>query len=104
MRPSTSSKDRKDILVRLRVMGSSRRLLHLLVIPIVTLWLGGCAGRIKGILEPVASTVPEASQVEMLVATTRRRTTPAEMFSGERGLALDFADIVVSIPPTACAK
>jgi esterase/lipase superfamily enzyme len=35
----------------------------------------------------------------MLVATTRERTTPAEMFSGVRGPALDFADIVVSIPP-----
>jgi esterase/lipase superfamily enzyme len=35
----------------------------------------------------------------MLVATTRARTTPAEMFSGDRGPGLDFADIVVSIPP-----
>ncbi|MGB6176010.1 MAG: esterase, partial [Methylocella sp.] len=35
----------------------------------------------------------------MLVATTRTRTTPAEMFSGERAQTLDFADIVVSIPP-----
>ncbi|MGC2350601.1 MAG: alpha/beta hydrolase [Methylocella sp.] len=35
----------------------------------------------------------------MLVATTRMRTTPAEMFSGERAQTLDFADIVVSIPP-----
>jgi esterase/lipase superfamily enzyme len=36
----------------------------------------------------------------MLVATTRKRTDPSEMFSGARGNpALDFADIVVSIPP-----
>jgi len=35
----------------------------------------------------------------MLVATTRAPTTPAEMFSGYRGSGLDFADIVVSIPP-----
>jgi esterase/lipase superfamily enzyme len=35
----------------------------------------------------------------MLVATTRARTMPAEMFSGDRGEGLDFADIVVSIPP-----
>jgi esterase/lipase superfamily enzyme len=35
----------------------------------------------------------------MLVATTRARTNPAEMFSGDRGPGLEFADIVVSIPP-----
>jgi esterase/lipase superfamily enzyme len=46
-----------------------------------------------------ARALPGASQVEMLVATTRMRTTPAEMFSGFRGPALDFADIVVSLPP-----
>jgi len=37
----------------------------------------------------------------MVVATTRKRSEPAEMFSGRRGSAsaLDFADIVISIPP-----
>jgi esterase/lipase superfamily enzyme len=35
----------------------------------------------------------------MVVATTRERSAPAEMFSGLRGPALDFANIVVSIPP-----
>jgi esterase/lipase superfamily enzyme len=34
----------------------------------------------------------------MLVATTRMWSTPEEMFSGDRGPGLDFADIVVSIP------
>jgi esterase/lipase superfamily enzyme len=47
----------------------------------------------------VAARAPGTSEVEMLVATTRTRTTPAEMFSGFRGPALDFADIVVSLPP-----
>jgi esterase/lipase superfamily enzyme len=73
--------------------------LPLLVLSIVTLWLGGCAGKIKGILEPVAATVPGASQVEMVVATTRMRTVPAEMFSGLRARSPAFADIIVSIPP-----
>jgi len=40
----------------------------------------------------------------MLVATTRMRTTPAEMFSGFRGPALDFADIVVSLPPDSARQ
>jgi esterase/lipase superfamily enzyme len=35
----------------------------------------------------------------MLVATTRRPTNPAEMFSGDRGSALSLANITVSIPP-----
>ncbi|MGA7384664.1 MAG: alpha/beta hydrolase [Methylocella sp.] len=47
----------------------------------------------------MAARAPGTSEVEMLVATTRMRTTPAEMFSGFRGPALDFADIVVSLPP-----
>ena len=60
--------------------------------------VAGCALP-RGDLEPVAATAPGTSKVEMLVATTRMRSTPAEMFSGDRGPGLDFADIVVSIPP-----
>jgi esterase/lipase superfamily enzyme len=59
----------------------------------------GCAAP-KDLLLPVAARAPGASEVEMIVATTRRRTEPGEMFSGMRGTPrLDFADIVVSIPP-----
>jgi esterase/lipase superfamily enzyme len=48
----------------------------------------------------VETEVPGANKVEMIVATTRKRTEPDEMFSGSRGKpTLDFADIVVSIPP-----
>jgi esterase/lipase superfamily enzyme len=71
---------------------------HFLVIVITVCGLAGCASP-KGFLEPVAARAPGTSEVEMLVATTRMRTTPAEMFSGFRGPALDFADIVVSLPP-----
>jgi esterase/lipase superfamily enzyme len=72
---------------------------HFLVIVITVCGLAGCASP-KGFLEPVKEApAPGTSEVEMLVATTRERTTPAEMFSGFRGPALDFADIVVSIPP-----
>jgi esterase/lipase superfamily enzyme len=71
---------------------------HFLIV-ITVFGLAGCAAP-KGFLVPVEAPVPPgASQVEILVATTRMRTTPAEMFSGDRGQALDFADIVVSIPP-----
>jgi esterase/lipase superfamily enzyme len=81
------------------VRGSRLPAHHFLVIIITVCGLAGCASP-KGFLEPVKEApAPGTSQVEMLVATTRERTTPAEMFSGFRGPALDFADIVVSIPP-----
>ena len=49
---------------------------------------------------PVAQTVPGASSVDLLVATTRRAAPdPGELYSGERAAALSFANIVVSIPP-----
>lgn len=57
-----------------------------------------CAGKPQGLMAPVSAPV-STDKVEMLVATTRMRTSPAEMFSGERGETLDFADITVSIPP-----
>ncbi|MGH6800750.1 MAG: esterase, partial [Methylocella sp.] len=71
----------------------------MLAVAITAFSLAGCAAP-RGFLEPVAKIAsPGTTQVEMLVATTRKPTKPAEMFSGERGDALAFADIVVSIPP-----
>lgn len=70
-----------------------------------TLALAGCGGRPVGVLVPVASSAPGASAVEIVVATTRARDArPGEMFNGERGPRLSFADIVVSIPPEAARK
>ena len=71
---------------------------HLFAVAITAFSLAGCA---RGFLDPVAKVAsPGTSQVEMLVATTRARAKErAEMFSGDRGQELDFADIVVSIPP-----
>ncbi|PPQ36360.1 Esterase/lipase superfamily enzyme [Rhodoblastus acidophilus] len=64
--------------------------------------LAGCAGRLDGGLLPVSGTVPGASQVNVLVATTRRPSPePEKMFSGERDTRYNFADILVSIPPDA---
>jgi esterase/lipase superfamily enzyme len=61
--------------------------------------IAGCAAP-RGLLVPVQASAPGTSKVEMIVATTRQRTDPSEMFSGQRGNpTLDFADIVVSIPP-----
>jgi esterase/lipase superfamily enzyme len=62
--------------------------------------LAACGGPPKGVLTPVAGAPDDAARVAMIVATTRSETpAEGEMFSGERGPALAFADISVSIPP-----
>lgn len=59
----------------------------------------------RGTLLPVAGTVPGASTVDMLVATTRMRATdPQDFFSGDRGPDLSFAEFTVSIPPEVNRK
>jgi esterase/lipase superfamily enzyme len=79
------------------------RHIHRIFAVLAVFALSAC-GHPEGVLLPVADTVPGASQVDMLVATTRMRTDPAEMFSGERGPALSFANITVSIPPDAARQ
>jgi esterase/lipase superfamily enzyme len=68
----------------------------------LTTLIAGCSGRPYGSLI-VGTTAPGASQVDILVATTRAPVLepPGVMFGGARGKELDFADIVVSIPPDA---
>jgi len=65
----------------------------------------GCSGRPYGSLI-VGTTAPGASQVDLLVATTRAPVLepPGVMFGGARGRGLDFADIVVSIPPDGARR
>lgn len=56
-------------------------------------------------LTPVANTSPQSPKVDMLIATTRTRSTvPCEMFNGERALAPAFADMTISIPPSKVRK
>ena len=67
----------------------------------LALLLGACAGDARGVLLPVGSTQPGTDRVDIVVATTRKASAnPGEMFSGERGPALSFAEVVVSIPPS----
>jgi esterase/lipase superfamily enzyme len=57
------------------------------------------------VLIPVADSAPNSTKVDMLVTTTRTRSTiQGEMFTGERALAPAFADITVSIPPANVRK
>lgn len=66
----------------------------------LTTLIAGCSGRPYGTLI-VGTTAPGATQIDMLVATTRAPVLdpPGVMFGGARGKEIDFADIVVSIPP-----
>jgi esterase/lipase superfamily enzyme len=77
------------------------------VICVVVLAAGaaGCSSRPYGTLV-VGSTTPAASQVDLLVATTRAPVLepPGVMFGGSRGRGLDFADIIVSIPPASARQ
>ena len=63
--------------------------------------LAGCSSRSHRNLQPVATLAPGTSTVSMLVATTRsaQGAAPGEMFTGERGDKMSFADITISIPP-----
>jgi esterase/lipase superfamily enzyme len=60
--------------------------------------LGSCASPV-GVLEPVGASAPQATPLDILVATTRERSDDAGLvFSGERGVA-SYANVEVSIPP-----
>ncbi len=56
-------------------------------------------------MAPNARTASGASQVNLLVATTRAPSSdPGVLFSGERNMQLSLTDITVSIPPDANRK
>ena len=67
--------------------------------------LVGCASPPKGVLSPIAQSAPDATRVSILVATTRAPSdNPGLLYSGERGTAVDFNELVISIPPEASRK
>jgi len=73
----------------------------------LSLACSGCSGRpAQGVLIPVADAPAGTSRVPVLVATTRQRsvTDKGEMFSGDRGAAVSYAAITVSIPPDSARE
>jgi esterase/lipase superfamily enzyme len=73
----------------------------------VALACSACAGRpARGVLVPIAERAEGTSQVPVLAATTRARSTTdeGEMFNGERAAAVSYASIVVSIPPDSARE
>ena len=65
----------------------------------------GCSSRPYGDLI-VGTSAPGARTVDLLVATTRAPVIepPGVMFGGARGRGLEFADIVVSVPPDGARR
>jgi len=88
--------------LRARIWGTdaSRSFVRLLCAVAMAALAAGCSSRPYGTLI-VGSSAPDAGKVDILVATTRAPVVepPGVMFGGSRGRGLDFADIVVSIPP-----
>jgi len=88
-----------------RPSASTRRFDNIVLASILLVLVSACAGRPKAVLLPVAETSSAASQVDMMVVTTRERSTnPGEMFTGERALAPSFVAMDISIPPENARK
>ena len=71
------------------------------VFPVLfALALTGCGGGPEGVLAPISTKLSSASDVTMLVATSRKPSgDPATLFTGERGPGLSLTDLTISIPP-----
>lgn len=71
-----------------------------LLVPAILCPLTGCANRAEHVFQPLALAASDASQVDMLVATTRKPSrNPGQLYTGDRGTAISLNRIVVSIPP-----
>lgn len=83
----------------------TRRITVLAAFLISTL-AAGCANRAAGVLLPSGVQAAGTSRIDILVATTRSdaNAQPGEMFTGERAVGLNFADIAISIPPASARK
>jgi esterase/lipase superfamily enzyme len=67
--------------------------------------LAGCGDKNRNVLNPISQQAPGTSRVDMLVVTTRQPSdSPGEMFSGERGSKLSYAEIAISIPPDSSRR
>lgn len=74
--------------------------MRLVVLLLASILTAGCAGRPVGVLTPVEAAVPEATKVDLLVATTRAPSPDAGIrYTGERGQGVSLSAFTVSIPP-----
>ena len=64
-----------------------------------------CMSAPEGVLAPVPQTSQDATEISIMVATTRAPSdNPALLYTGERGSQIDFNELVISIPPESSRK
>jgi esterase/lipase superfamily enzyme len=91
----------------MRININLRNRLALVAALVAALACSACVGRpAQGVLIPISERADGTSQVAVLAATTRARSTTdeGEMFNGERAVAVSYASIVVSIPPDSARE
>lgn len=86
---------------RTPVPGAWSRVRALFLLMLLPAMLAACSRPGVNAMVPVSGAAPGATEHTILIATTRTRSAvPGAMFSGERARELDFAQAVVSVPPT----
>jgi esterase/lipase superfamily enzyme len=74
--------------------------MRIAVLLVAVLLSAGCSTRPTGVLGLVAEAAPDATRLDMLVATTRAPSeNPNIVFTGERGSGVSLSAFTVSIPP-----
>ena len=85
--------------------GHERRALRA-VVALIILALAGCGGKPDNLMVAAGDIAIPGRRVDLLVATTRSSegATAGQMFTGERGRGLSFADIAIAVPPDSNRK
>lgn len=79
--------------------------MRLLIVALACALCMGCSNRPVGVLTPVEAAVPDATEVDMLVATTREASNDSgTLYTGERGAGVSLDAFTVSIPPDSRRK
>jgi esterase/lipase superfamily enzyme len=88
-----------------RIAAGARNQKGIAAVLAIGLLCAACASRPEsGYLLPVETEAPGASDVTVLIASTRERDPrPGTMYNGERAAAIDYAMATVSIPPNHVA-
>ncbi|MCG2626948.1 alpha/beta fold hydrolase [Bradyrhizobium sp. WYCCWR 13023] len=87
--------------------GRTAASMHVAAAVLTVLVSASCSMRpLQGVLVPSSEAVEAASQVPILIGTTRARSSsdPGEMFSREPSSEMAFAQVTVSIPPDGSRK
>lgn len=74
--------------------------MRLVIVALAVALCAGCSNRPVGVLTPVEAAAPDATEVDLLVATTREASNDSgTLYTGERGAGVSLDAFTVSIPP-----